>query len=212
MKKQLAVFGLVAGAVLAHGQANAQSAEIKVIGKILPDACQLVIGGGGVYDFGNIGADKLSKDSTTTLEAKTQTLTVTCNAAAKVAVKATDNRMGSAAGGKGDAYEFGLGKHPGGDPGYYKLALTRAISEGNTLDVLADSNNSNSWSIDSAGFTANGTSRVAFASSGSLAPEAYKNLTADLTVTPTINKLSALDLANGGVDLDGSATIELSYL
>ncbi|MBN3842374.1 DUF1120 domain-containing protein [Burkholderia sp. Ac-20349] len=211
MKKQLAGWGLAAGVLVAAGHAQAQTAEIKVTGRIVPDACQFTIGNGGVYDFGSIGSDKLNQDAVTTLDAKTQTVAISCNAAAKVALNVRDNRSGTAAGGKGDDYEFGLG---GKDKftGYYTLALTRAVGDGSTLDVLAAPAGSNAWALDSTGSMANGQARKSFSESGSVAPGAYKSITANLTVTPTINKLSALDLSNGGVDLDGSATVELTYL
>ncbi|WP_321959432.1 DUF1120 domain-containing protein [Burkholderia cenocepacia] len=210
MKKKLAGFGLIAG-VLVTGHAQAQTAEIKVIGKIVPDACQFTIGNGGLYDFGTIGADTLSQDAVTALDAKTQTVAVSCNAAAKVALNVRDNRAGTAAGGKGGDDEFGLGGKEK-FAGYYTLALTRAVGDGSALDVIAAPAGSDAWALDSTGSMASGQARKSFSDSGSVAPGAYKSITANLTVAPTINKLSALDLSNGGVDLDGSATVELTYL
>ncbi|MBN3788031.1 DUF1120 domain-containing protein [Burkholderia sp. Ac-20353] len=213
MKKKLAGFGLVAGVLVAAGHAQAQTAEIKVTGRIVPDACQFTIGNGGVYDFGTISSDKLNQDATTKLDAKTQTVAISCNAAAKVALNVRDNRSGTAAGGKGDDYEFGLGgKDKKNQAGYYTLALTRAVSDGATLDVLAAPAGSDAWAFDGTGAMASGLARKSFSESGSVAPGAYKSITANLTVTPTINKLSELDLSNGSVDLDGSATVELTYL
>ncbi|MCA8355075.1 DUF1120 domain-containing protein [Burkholderia cepacia] len=209
MKKKLAGLGLVVGALVVAGYAQAQTAEIKVTGKIIPDACQLAIGNGGVYDFGNIASDKLSQDATTTLDAKTQSVAISCNAAAKVALNVRDNRSGTAAGGKGDDYEFGLGKEKAG---YYTLALNKAVGDSNALDVLAAPAGSDAWALDSTGSMTSGAARKSFSESGSTAPGAYKTISADLTVTPTINKLSELDLSNGGVALDGSATLELTYL
>ncbi|AFQ50022.1 DUF1120 domain-containing protein [Burkholderia cepacia] len=208
MKRKLAGLGLVAGALFA-GHAQAQTAEIKVIGKIVPDACTLTIGNGGVYDFGNIASDKLSQDAPTTLDAKAQSVAISCNAAAKVALNVRDNRSGTAVGGKGDDSEFGLGF---GKAGYYTLALNKAVGDSNALDVVAAPAGSDAWVLDGAGLMANGSARKSFSESGNTAPGAYKTISADLTVTPTINKLPELDLSNGGVALDGSATLELTYL
>ncbi|WP_177207588.1 DUF1120 domain-containing protein [Burkholderia contaminans] len=209
MKKKLAGFGLIAG-VLVAGHAQAQTAEIKVIGKIVPDACQFTIGNGGLYDFGTIGADKLSQDAVTALDAKTQTIAISCNAAAKVALNVRDNRAGTAAGGKGGDDEFGLSKEA--KVGFYTLTLSKALGDSNSLDVLAAPAGSSAWALDSTGLMANGSARKSFSDSGSTAPGAYKSISANLTVSPTINKLSELDLSKGGVDLDGSATVELTYL
>jgi len=206
--KKILALSVLAACTVASGLAQAQSAEIKVVGKILPDACQPVIANGGVFSYGTIAADKLSKDDVTALVAKTQTLTITCNAAAKIGVKVTDNRSGTAVGGTGDGYDFGLG---GKNTGSYSLKLTGAVSEGNTLAVLTDTSGSGTWVSNDTGFKADGTARKAFAPSGSLVPGAYKVVTGDLTVRPVINKLSALDIGSG-IDLDGSATLELVYL
>jgi len=205
MKKVLALT-LLSSAMLASGLASAQTAEIKVTGKIVPDACQPTIA--GAFDYGTFTSEKLNIDEVTKLEAKKATLNVTCNAAAKVAVKVTDNRSGTAAGGADAGFDFGLG---GKNTGSYTVALSNAVSNGKTLAVLTDTSGSGAWTSDGTGFKADGTFRKAFAAAGSTTPEAYKLLTGDLIVTPTINKLSELDLGNG-VTLDGSATLELVYL
>lgn len=57
-----------------------------------------------------------------------------------------------------------------------------------------------------------GSARKAFADPGSLTPGAYKSIAIYLAATLTINKLSDLDLSSGNVDLDGSATLDLTYL
>ncbi|AFQ46775.1 rod shape-determining protein MreC [Burkholderia cepacia] len=116
---------------------------------------------------------------------------------------------GTAVGGKGDDSEFGLGF---GKLLYYTLALNKAVGDSNALDVVAAPAGSDAWVLDGAGLMANGSARKSFSESGNTAPGAYKTISADLTVTPTINKLPELDLSNGGVALDGSATLELTYL
>ncbi|AFQ46798.1 hypothetical protein [Burkholderia cepacia] len=118
-------------------------------------------------------------------------------------------RLRTAVGGKGDDSEFGLGF---GKAGYYTLALNKAVGDSNALDVVAAPAGSDAWVLDGAGLMANGSARKSFSESGNTAPGAYKTISADLTVTPTINKLPELDLSNGGVALDGSATLELTYL
>ncbi|NHB06227.1 DUF1120 domain-containing protein [Burkholderia cepacia] len=210
MKKKLAGLGLVAGVLVVAGQVQAEtSAEIKITGKIMPDACNLTIGNGGVYDFGTIASENLHQDRTTQLPGKLQTVSISCNAAAKVALNVRDNRSGTVAGGTGDDAEFGLGN---GKAGYYTLSLGGATGDSNGVDIVAAPAGSNAWASDEAGLMTKGSARKSFANSGDVTPGAYKTVTANLTVTPTINKLSELDLSGGSVDLDGSATVELTYL
>ncbi|MCA8064030.1 MULTISPECIES: DUF1120 domain-containing protein [unclassified Burkholderia] len=210
MKKKLAGLGLVAGVLAVAGHAQAEtSAEIKITGKILPDACNLTIGNGGVYDFGSIASANLYQDKTTQLPGKLQTVSISCNAAAKVALNVRDNRSGTAAGGAGDDTEFGLGN---GKVGYYKLSLGGATGDNSGVDIVAAPAGSDAWASDAAGLMTKGSARKSFAKPGDVTPGAYKTVTANLTVIPTINKLSELDLSGGSVDLDGSATIEMAYL
>ncbi|NLA20687.1 hypothetical protein GPU89_33625 [Burkholderia cepacia] len=79
-------------------------------------------------------------------------------------------------------------------------------------NVLAAPAGSNTWASDEVGLMAKGSARKSFADSGSLTPGAYKSIAIHLVATPTINKLSELDLSSGNVDLDGSATLDLTYL
>ncbi|WP_179255342.1 DUF1120 domain-containing protein [Burkholderia sp. AU31652] len=213
MKKKLAGLGLVVGALVVAGHAQADtSAEIKVAGKIVPDgACNLTISNGGVYDFGVIASENLHQNKTTQFVPKWQTVAVTCNAATKVALSVRDNRAGTAAGGTGEDFEFGLGK---GKVGYYTLGVFYATSDGSDakLDVVAAPAGSDAWAYDKAGLMTNGSARKAFADPGSSTPGAYKSIAFPLAATLTINKLSELDLSSGNVDLDGSATLDLTYL
>lgn len=213
MKKKLAGLGLVAGALVVAGHAQADtSAEVKVAGKIVPDAaCNLTISNGGVYDFGTIASENLHQNKTTQFDAKLQTVAVTCNSATKVALSVRDNRSGTAAGGSGEDSEFGLGK---GKVGYYTLGIGIVELDGvaGKENVLAAPAGSNTWASDEVGLMAKGSARKSFADSGSLTPGAYKSIAIHLVATPTINKLSELDLSSGNVDLDGSATLDLTYL
>ncbi len=55
MKQQLAVSSLPTGAFIASGQAHAQTAEIKGIGRIQPGgACRMALSGIGIVDLGAI--------------------------------------------------------------------------------------------------------------------------------------------------------------
>ncbi|MPV68134.1 DUF1120 domain-containing protein [Burkholderia sp. BE17] len=210
MKKKLAGLGLLAGALVAAGHAQAQTAEIKVAGRIVPNACQLTISGGGVYDYGTIVSDKVGQDDKTALDAKTQTLLVSCNKATKVALSVRDNSSDNHPF-RADT-EFSLGKDVSG---YYWLTLTNAKGDGYVADILTASPGSNEWA-GSNGWTTimtnglNGIRRHSFAYLGSSVPRAYNTVTAKLTVLPII---AWYDIALTDENkMDGSATVELEYL
>ncbi len=207
MKKVLALT-LISCAAMSAGTANAESAEIRVTGKIVPDACQASFSNGGNVDYNLISSDKLKNDQVTKLEPQRLSLNVTCNAASKVSIKMTDNRSGTAVGGVGDGYDFGLG---GKNTGSYTLELSRATSDGNAATVLTDTSGDGTWTNDISSFKADGSFRKSFATGGATTPGAYTTVTTDIVVIPVINKLSELDIGQG-IDLDGSATLELAYL
>lgn len=207
MKKKLAGLGLVAGALVVAGHVQAQTAEIKVNGQIVPnDACQLTISGGGVYDFGTV---KARSDFVAGLDDKTLALTISCNAPTKFALRALDNRPDTVAGNPGYAGIFGLGK---GMAGFYFLNLRNPVGDGNGLAVLRSYSNSGVWNPEYVDALSSDSYRKAFAEKGSVVPGAYKTITADLSVQAWINKWSELDFSNGDIELDGSATLELLYL
>lgn len=210
--KKILALSLMAACSVAAGVAQAQTADIKLTGKILPAACQAVFGGGGEFDFGKICACDLDRwgNGPAVLDAKIQRLDIICGAATKIAVKVTDNRSGTAAAGTGDGYDFGLG---GKNTGSYNLRYSNVYDEIKPVAVLTDANGDGKWAklSSSVGFKADGSSRKAFAPSGTLVPGAYRALRGELIVQPILNKRSELDIGSD-IDLDGSATLELVYL
>jgi hypothetical protein len=86
----------------------ADTADLKVIGTIVPPACTPSLSGGGTLDWGDISTASLDQTYATALAVKTTDLTVTCEADGRVAFTATDNRADSNT--SGEAYHYGLGK------------------------------------------------------------------------------------------------------
>ena len=206
--KKIFALGLLAAAC---GIAQAETAELSVVGKIIPPACKPVIANNGRFDFGNISPTVLSATAPTALGAVAQAFTIDCDAATKMAVKITDNQSGTAAGGKGAGYDFGLG---GTNTGSYTVGLYSTSGDVGAVDVLTDSTGAGAWVTHGqagADFKADGTGRLSFANTGSSVPAAYKSVGGLLMVKPTINSLSQLDLG-AGLELSGSATIEVTYL
>ncbi|AZD55527.1 Beta-fimbriae probable major subunit [Pseudomonas chlororaphis subsp. aurantiaca] len=78
--------------------AMAESVDVRVIGTITPTACTPTLSGGGTIDYGAINPNTLSATAYTTLPAKQLDFAITCDAPAKVAVKAINGRPGTIAG------------------------------------------------------------------------------------------------------------------
>ncbi|MFL9923147.1 DUF1120 domain-containing protein [Herbaspirillum lusitanum] len=189
----------------------ADTAELKVKGVIKPAACTPSFSGGGVIDYGVIPASSLKADAYTTLPTKEVNLSITCDAAVKVAFKAKDNRANSVVSGIVSEAEanFGLGTVAGKNVGGYIINISRA----STVDGAAANN---IYSLDSGKSWSNGAGNVwnngaLFGFSTGSQPMSTKQLNAKLNVTTVLNKPANLPLTQE-VPLDGSATFEVIYL
>jgi hypothetical protein len=104
---KVALAGALA-AVCGSAMAADSTADLKVIGTIVPPACTPSLSGGGTLDWGDISTASLEQTYPTALPIKTTDLTVTCDADGRVAFTATDNRAGSNTANL--TYAYGLGK------------------------------------------------------------------------------------------------------
>ena len=72
------------------------SVELSVDGLITPMACTPTLSAAGLVDFGKISQQDLNLTTGTRLPLKSLNLTVTCNGAARYALRMRDNRDGTA--------------------------------------------------------------------------------------------------------------------
>ncbi|WP_339468575.1 MULTISPECIES: DUF1120 domain-containing protein [unclassified Pseudomonas] len=203
----LAVLSLFAGSSLAQA---GSSVDLKVNGKITPSACEPGLSNGGVYELGKIPAKGLNVDQPTPLTAKSLQMTLTCQALTLVAIRSVDNRPGS-------HYEsdnllrFGLGLVNGNEKvGGMGLSLESIVADGAPM-----------YGIGSVGTTGWGPTQVlspAFLTSFThdistpgMAPAPIQRLTADVLIEPKIAPANTLTLT-GEVPIDGSATLDITYL
>lgn len=221
-------------AVLATSTAvMAESIDVKVIGTITPTACKPTLTGGGTIDYGTINPNTLKKDEFTLLAEKQIDFAITCDAPAKVALKAIDGRTNTAAGteangsdfakdptgklfGSSDMYVSGLGLDGDKKIGGYSLRLAAGTMKLDGVDV------DGIWTTD--GSTTNWAGPVtlgtlfysktpynSWAKKGEKKPLAFTTLAGKLNAQAYINKASELDLTKP-VKLDGLTTLELVYL
>lgn len=212
-----AILGASAFAICSMSAYAGETVVLQVKGEIVPAVCTPSFTGGGVVDFGKITNGSLNETEPTTLTAKTITLSVNCDVAAKIALKAIDNKKDSVVAGVhpitslDDSASFGLGAVSGKNTGVYNLTLGNAKAGSEAVDLLESADSGKTWTKSTKNaFTSANWLAVTTASTGNV-PVAYTAFTADVTVTPAINKKSELTLTNE-VNLDGSATIEVMYL
>lgn len=216
MNRLLNMLILIAAASAATASHAAPSVELKVTGTIRPTACTPLLAGDGSVDYGAISASSLRSGETTALPARRIELSVSCSAAAKIALTVVDNRSSSRLSGitdgiqSGADYNFGLGVAAGKKIGGYVLSFeSGATADGRGVSGIVSADSGASWSS-GAGYIRHSGSYYSFSESGTQ-PAAQKILSAQIKVQPVLNKAEELPL-NQDVQLDGSATIEVKYL
>ncbi|WP_407351387.1 DUF1120 domain-containing protein [Luteimonas sp. R10] len=219
MKKNL--FALAAlGVALIPALASAETAELRVIGTIVPGACAPVFTGGGTVDHGTIFASTLNADAQTRLPEQTIGLTVTCEAPTQMAITLTDERAASVVpgltttiAGLNDNFHYGLGASAGGNIGIYALALSGETGDGGAARRIVSTDNGATWAAFGGALAPFATTgrMVSFAAAGGTVPVAFTTVTGNIRVATTIDAAENLDLTND-VPLDGLATLEVTYL
>ncbi|MBN3836265.1 DUF1120 domain-containing protein [Burkholderia sp. Ac-20344] len=197
------------------------TAELKVTGQIVPAACTVKLANN--IDYGNIIAASLKTDKTNPLNEKDVGLTINCDANAKLALSVLDNHAGTASTGLGtdntilgvaglpDADFFGLNLSGGRNIGGYAVALKSVTVDSVATDVLG-SPDKTTWTKSADGLLdPTGTKVVSWGASGTSTPLAGKAVAGTVAVQAVIDKGSNLDL-NNPINLDGSATLTVSYL
>ncbi len=201
------------------GVSTAQAAstvELTVGGLITPMACTPALSGGGLIDFGKISQQDLNQATGTRLPLKSLTLTVSCNAPGRYALRMRDNRDGSAH--VNSEIYYGLGLDSAGNKiGVYSVKFDPKQTVADALPVTYGTESttngvawrtSNSNPIDIGSRSLLGFTDVAGSTAG---PSAIQNLTSTLTLEAVINAKQNLDLSVETL-MDGSATLEVVYL
>ena len=214
---------VVMAGLLALGSASAfaDSFDVAVTGKIKPGACTPTLAGGGTFDYGLIGAAELSPTAPTLLSVLSDSITITCDAAARVALSAQDNRAGTGAftgninffgSSNPVSGQFGLGSAGGKNIGAFafRFRTNSFTADGAAVDSIYSSTSGATWGT-SNGVADNTGGYESWAKKGQTVPVAAKVFTGTLDVQAAIDKTSNLDLSQE-INLDGLATVSLVYL
>lgn len=207
--------------------ALAESVDVIVKGTITPASCTPQLGGGGVIDYGTIHPNTLSQTDYTKLPGKEIPISITCDAPAKVALKATSMRPGSTAGAterpwgvapspvSGMLPVVGLGLDGSDKIGGYSMGFTSVLLDGNVGHTLYQNDDwdNNKWSLSPSAsfFSVNNSMKVSWSTAADNTPQAFEAMSGTIRVDAYLNKASELDLSKP-VALDGLTTIEMIYL
>lgn len=188
----------------------ASSVDLSVTGSITPSACTPSLSNGGVYDLGKIAAKDLNADQPTPLAEHNLQLGITCEALTLVALKPSDNRLGSAF--NNNPLYFGLGLVNGDEKlGNMTLHLDSIVADGAAMYPISSVGSGSEWAPTSIMSPTFLTSFSLTRNSPSLAPAPIQQLIADVLITPQIAPANTLTLTTE-VPIDGAATLELNYL
>lgn len=209
---KLATFLLAVACVAAAPRVLAQSADVSITGRILPEACDVQLGNGGVADLGIINAAQLNSSTYTDLDPVSLTLAVSCGSPVRLAFEGTDNRYESAA----YTNMYGMGLTPESERiGGVELSFGNVTVDGAPGYGTASSDSGATWDASSAAPLSDmAPNRLrGFAKELGVVdgPSPTTTLQGNLVVGARIQPTDVLRLT-GEVDINGSVTLNLIYL
>lgn len=209
MKQAFPLLGLAA-LCLAPAAFAAGTAELAITATVRPHPCTLSIANGGTFDFQAIRASTLRADKYTDLEARSSTMSISCPASMKFAVRVLNNRISDATAGTPLAY--GLGRAGNADIGVFHIDFIGHTLKADGYPARLLYRERGRWQP---GYSSRGASPEREFSWNSQydvhSPQAFRRISIDLEVQPSIAPTKRLPITSA-IELDGSATLELKYL
>ena len=217
MKFASKMFTLTALALACSAASAQQSAPLTVTGNITPPGCTASMSNDGTFKYPDIDASTLNDTSGKQLDAlPTSTFSISCLGAAQVAWSITDNRADSPYW-TDDAGYMGLGKDKDGNKiGEYFLKMSQPVLDSTNAFVVYSNNGGVRWdNRERNGYMLrrNQLYTYTYNSGGgdSSILQRGKLFSATMAVYTTIAPKNTLN-TTGAIDLDGSSTINLTYL
>lgn len=197
-------------------QVAGQRRDLRLRVGFAPAAYRPTLSAGGQVDFGQIGAGELHRDKPTSFSRQT-TLEVSCDAATRFALRAVDNRAGSASERLGvlPSTLFGIGRTSAGQPlgGFTAQLAPGTGRDGARASVLLGDAAAQVWRYAPEGWLHHDGQPTAFqhAHTGERTPGAWSGLSIPVTIDLHLAPARQLDLRQD-TPIDGSATLEILYL
>lgn len=196
--------------------------RINVKGKIPSGPCSVTLShNNGSIDYGTIPRATLTRGSPKKLPPRYINLSISCSAAAKMALIFSDNRADSRIPGitlpdkASDNYNYGLGLVNGKKVGGFALTLIpESTADDKALRKIFSDDQGKTWKL-GATYLQHAGHWFSFAENNdktlTFTPIAFRQVRAQIRILTTINNLELLP-DNQDVPLDGAATIEMRYI
>lgn len=190
--------------------AFAQSTDLSVTGSILPGACTVELGGGGIAFLGNMSAQDLNADAPTELEPVKVPVSVACEAAARFSFRAIDHVPWP------DVHFYSLGMTPAEEPiGTAILRLVDGVLDTGIGYGTVRTDGSDNWTpaLNTTGMELQQNTVRGFAAEEHVTtgPAMTRTLQANLQVDASIFPTDELTLTED-VAINGNVTLSLVYL
>lgn len=193
-------------------EANA-SHDLAVQFDVIPAACTPRVSGGGVLDFGRISVGDLAAHGETSLPPRRAALEVTCDGPALFALRAIDNKVGTA--NSTATLDYGLGLAGSAKIGRFTMIapLAGVTLDGSVARVAH-------WSFDNGGNWGQNPSLAHFShdrlvglskTPSETSPSMITNATVPIDVSPVIADKVTLPVSDV-ISFDGHVTFEVVYL
>lgn len=210
MKQSLS---LVTSAFLLMGASNlyaASSIDLSVVGVLTPSACTPALSGGGVVDHGKISLSDFEFPYDIYLPDATLALSINCEASTLMAVKATDNRPGTAWYGFDTDSAFGLGLYNSRRLGGYQLLVKNVQADGAAAPAIESVDGKTWFPAPEGQIWQGGWMRsVGAVGEADAVPVPVQNLAMEVLIQTRVRKPTG---ATEEVPLDGSTTLAIFYL
>lgn len=218
--------GLVAAllAMASHNVLAGSTSSFRLRADMIPVSCNVSLSNNGTVDFGVIRAQDLKNTEYTDLGVKTISLTLTCDAAAQVAVTASDGRKGSVAPGVGkflynnqdDASMFGVGSVDGKNLGAYVIYREDSpTADGAAVRPIFSNDGGASWyhrSDNNNAIIPDTRLHGWAAATGEIAPGSFVSITQPYKIRLGLNSKDNLPALTRDIPIDGLATFTVTYL
>jgi len=214
MKLVSKMFALTALAVACSAASAQQSAPVTVTGNIAPPGCTASMSNGGAFNYADIDATGLNDASTTNLPTSpTATFSISCLNAAQVSWAIVDNKKDSSYLTSDTGY-MGLGTDGDGNKiGSYLVRMNNPFLDGAAAYAMKSTDGGVTWAyLERNGYIIRPAQVYTYSKTGNWnALDKGKEFAASVIVYPTIAPKSTLNTTTA-IDLQGSATLNLSYL
>jgi len=198
--------------------AMAESADLNVIGTIIPTSCVPAFQGGDTVDLRKISAATLNKTTQTILPERDISLYINCDAPASVEVSVRDNREATklpgihdGAGQSNPALFYGIGEINGTRIGGFGLRYRIPDADGRAQVLLTRTVANPLWQSPTTGLVGNAPAFYSWGANVASGPIAARHHNFPMSLVPIIGPSDALPIANE-IPLDGSVTFDMFYI